>query len=190
MRVSLFAYALALLAPQVAHALPSFQLPIAVDRISGKPARGPSKSTLISQGWGLDGPKIHPLNSTAFDWWYWDAVAPDFSVGVVAIAFTTTPAGLWDYMPDTGSATWIGAWFTWANGTEKSYIFPADEFTVKTVQDGSSATLKGVDAGWSGRPDNSKYVVQFDEKKAGIKGTFTLNSVRRHTNLILSQSGS
>ena len=179
MRVALVAYALALLVPihVRAGAFPSF--PVSVTKIPGTPANAPSKSQLTSPGWGLDAPKVSPLNRTAFDWWYFDAVASDLSVTLVAIAFTATPAGLWEYMPDTGSATWIGAWFTWANGTQKSYVFPAPQMVVTSVQDGSSVTMQGVDAGWAGKPDNSKYVVTFDEKEAGIQGSFTLKSVRR-----------
>ena len=118
MRASLVACALALFAPISTGAIPT--LPIAVEKISGTPVKGPSTSQLVSQGWGLDAPKLSQLNGTAFDWWYFDAVASDLSVGVVANVYTAMPASLWDYMPDTGSATWIGIWFKWANGTGKA----------------------------------------------------------------------
>ena len=98
-----------------ARALPTSSL-LSID-VLGQSKPGAAKVQFTSDKWGLDAPKVLDANSTVFDWWYFDAVASDLSVGVVANVYTAMPASLWDYMPDTGSATWIGIWFKWANGT-------------------------------------------------------------------------
>lgn len=43
---------------------------------------------------GLDGPKITPVvNSTSYDWWYFDAVSNDASMGIVVVFYLSTDLG-------------------------------------------------------------------------------------------------
>lgn len=146
--------------------------------IPGTPSPNVSTVQFQSTGSQLDAPKLSPVNSTVFDWWYWDAVADDLSASVVLTVFTAEPSGLWTGIPITGSTTWFGAMFTFTNGTPWTVFLPADSLAVKTVGDGSSGSFSGIDVAWTGSSDMSKYVMSIDEPSAGIQGTFTLASVR------------
>ena len=151
------------------------QLSVSIDIIPGQTFMGPSSSQLASGTSGFDAPKVSHLNSTSFDWWYFDVVASDLSASAVFNVFTADITGLWPGLPAFSSAVWIAGLFSFPNGTDISIFLPADDLTVVTVENGSSGTLQGLNGGWKGTPNMSYYVVTIDEP--GIQGTLSLHSV-------------
>lgn len=150
---------------------------VSKDYISGNTTTGPSTVQFTSLSSGFDAPKVHELNNTAFDWWYFDAVASDLSASAVIVIFTAQQSGLWPDLPNLGTATWVSGLFTFPNATAADIFLPAESLTVLTVDDGSSGTLGGLNAGWAGTPDMSAYVFSVDEPDAGLQGSITLASV-------------
>ena len=159
-----------------ARALPTSSL-LSID-VLGQSKPGAAKVQFTSDKWGLDAPKVLDANSTVFDWWYFDAVAPDASANAVIIAFNADVSGLWTGSPVTGSTTWYCGLFSFPNGTVTGAFIPAEKLTVVTVEDGSSAAFTGVKGGWASTPDMKQSVVTVDEPDAGMQGTMTFNSVR------------
>jgi len=135
------------------------------------PYNGSVTAQLTSEAFGLDGPKLDHVNSTAFDWWYFDVVAPDLKSSIV-IAFFTTTAGGFPIISSTTDVTSAYIWYSFPNGTTGSMSFTADEAVVTTLGDGSSG--RWAESGWVGAPDLSSYVVTINSP--GIVGTMILNS--------------
>ncbi|KAK7008218.1 hypothetical protein R3P38DRAFT_3024000 [Favolaschia claudopus] len=73
----------------------------------------------------LDAPKVHPINASAFDWWYFDVVSSDPSslASVIVTFFTSSqaafPAGAFASSAtvtiegDNSSGAWHGTGFKW-----------------------------------------------------------------------------
>ncbi|KAK7416630.1 hypothetical protein QQX98_005101 [Neonectria punicea] len=51
---------------------------------------GPSIGDFISSAQGFDGPKVRPINNTAYDWWYFDVVSKDLKSNT-GITFLSAP---------------------------------------------------------------------------------------------------
>jgi hypothetical protein len=54
---------------------------------------GPSEGQFISYASGLDAPKVIPINASAYDWWYFDAVSDDAEESIVIVFYTASDTG-------------------------------------------------------------------------------------------------
>ena len=142
--------------------------------ISSTAAPGDSHANFVSSSYALDGPQVTPINSTSWDWWYFEAVAEDLKTSVVIIFYTALPTGFPFLLPST-FVTLVGFSATFANGTQFGVYLDAKDASVSTVQDGSSGVFEGAGS-WVGKPDMSLYQVQIDSPKNGVTGTFILRS--------------
>lgn len=127
---------------------------------------------------GLDGPKVKPVNSTTFEWWYFDAVSANISSGdlssVVVVFYTASPDG---FPTSDNDSTILDTSITgsFADGTPFSfYAFPA-EATISTEGDGSAGEWGGY-ADWDGITNPKRWVVKFNDSDYGISGEMVLQS--------------
>lgn len=178
--VTFFSEVLPLVSLLILPSLASPAVHAALDIISGQPRNGPSTVQFTSDSSGFDGPKIKNLNSTVFDLWYFDVISSDLQNSAVLVFFTAKPTGLFPGLPDLGTATWMLAEVTLADGSAFETLIPGDQLTVTTVGNGASGMLSGGVAGWQGSSDMSKYVVTINAPDSGITGTLTLESVCPH----------
>lgn len=151
---------------------------ISIDLIPATTSTGPSTVQLSSLSSGFDAPKVHALNSTAFDWWYFDVVSATADSSVVIVVYTAASSGLWPGVQDVGSAVYASISLSFPNGTQLSTGVVGTELVVVTDGDGSSGTLKGTGLSWLGAPDMSHYELIVDTPDVGITGTISFKSVR------------
>ena len=67
------------LTPVLAHTPRSSSSSHDVYYIHPKPENVTSNVEFKYSGTGLDAPKVEPVNTTTFDWWYFDAVSSDLA---------------------------------------------------------------------------------------------------------------
>jgi hypothetical protein len=141
---------------------------------------GPSQGEFISHSSGLDAPKIRPMNGSAYDWWYFDAVSDDAKASLVVVFYTASPTGFpAASFPSTVDSITIDAEFP--NGTSFAVSIPASSATIVTVGDGTTGVFEGAGSGWTSTPDMTRYLLTVDAPDFGIKGTFQLDSVSTQT---------
>ena len=142
---------------------------------------GESTAQYISGASGLDGPKVTPsINATTYDWWYFDALSSDASMGIVVVFYLSTDLGF-PFVPP-GSALSVDIFATFEDG---SLVFlplsdiPGDagSATITTNGDGASGVWEGTGFQFQGAPDLSSYTVTIDNPTLGISGTLDLKSV-------------
>lgn len=144
--------------------------------ISGQPSDGPSTVQFAAASSGFDGPKVTNLNSTTFDLWYFDAVSSDLAYTAVVVFFTAEPGALFPGAADLGTADYVEIFITTPDDSFVTAV-GADSLTVTTTGDGSSGALDGGEAGWTGQPDMSQYIVNINAPDEGITGTLSFTSV-------------
>jgi hypothetical protein len=137
---------------------------------------GPSNGQFVSSANGLDAPKVIPINSSAYDWWYFDAVSDDAEESIVILFYTVSVAGFaFGSNPTTVDSVSINAQFR--NGTSFSASIPASNATIVTVEDGTTGDFGGAGCGWTSTPDMTQYMITVDAPSYGVQGTFQLDSV-------------
>ncbi|KAJ7693085.1 hypothetical protein B0H17DRAFT_1060712 [Mycena rosella] len=126
-----------------------------------------STAQFTSAASGLDAPKIHPVNSSAFDWWYFDVVAsdPNSLASVVAIFYTTT-ANAFPFFPPSDSVTFVQITGTFENGTTFGTIVNADGATVRSDDNASSGDWHNSGFSWTHTRD-SAYTIVIDAPDIG-----------------------
>jgi hypothetical protein len=136
---------------------------------------GPSNPQFAFHDEELDAPELALVNATAWQWWYYDVVAPDQTTSFV-MAFFSSPSTAFPLLPPgLGSMDVVGIWGTFPNGTAFTNYVPADEVIITLDQDDSSGSWQGSGVEWSGA--GSSYVVTFDSVGLGVHGTLSLQSV-------------
>jgi hypothetical protein len=136
---------------------------------------GPSTARFVS-GTEFDGPQVSPINSTSWDWWYFDAVSPDLKTALSIVFYNALPSGFPFLAPsDTVTIATLDCIFE--NGTQFYAVLEASEAIITTVGDGSSGCFEGTGASWIGAPDMTTYRVEINSPKNGIVGTFELRSL-------------
>jgi hypothetical protein len=137
---------------------------------------GPSEGQFLSSATGLDAPKVKPINASAYDWWYFDAVSDDAEESIVILFYTVSVAGFtFGSNPTTVDSVSINAQFR--NGTSFSASIPASNATIVTVEDGSSGDFGGTGCSWTSTPNMTQYLIMVDAPSYGVQGTFQLDSV-------------
>ena len=148
----------------------------AIDFIPAAIQGGPSQGQFVSSGRGLDAPQIYPVNGSAYDWWYFDAVSDDAKASLVIVFYTASPAGFpAASFPSTVDSITIDAEFP--NGTSFAVSIPAGSATIVTIGDGTTGIFQGTGSGWTSTPDMTRYLLTIDAPSFGIKGTLQLDTV-------------
>ncbi|KAF7362587.1 hypothetical protein MVEN_00607400 [Mycena venus] len=123
-----------------------FHIPAAVHK-------GASTAEFRSSASGLDGPKVHSINSSAFDWCLHSPLLDRSDSVVVASIMVSFPNGtLWDATSNGNGAT------------------------VTVDGDSSSGTWHETGFSWIGSPA-SGYLIKIDAPHVNVKGTITFSPV-------------
>ncbi|OBT38732.1 hypothetical protein VE00_11002 [Pseudogymnoascus sp. WSF 3629] len=137
---------------------------------------GPSKGQFVSSASGLDSPKVIPINASAYDWWYFDAVSDDAQESIVIVFYTVSAAGFpGGSSPTSVNSVGINAQFR--NGTSFSVFIPATSATIVTVENGTSGHFRGTGCAWISAPNMARYLITVDSPNYGVQGTFQLESI-------------
>lgn len=156
--------------PAIASQIRTYHIPSAVSNHS-------STAQFTSTASGLDAPKIHPVNSSAFDWWYFDVVASaPHSLASVVVIFYTTTATAFPFFPPSDSVTLVQIAGTFENGTAFGTMLSADGATVRTDDTGSSGDWNNSGFSWTHGGD-SDYTIVIDAPDVGVKGNIDFRAV-------------
>lgn len=126
----------------------------------------------------MDAPKLDFINSSTFDWWYFDAVSPDAKTQVSILA-GTGDTKTYGFPFSLGSSTWAFVTAILPNGTIFEAPLIATQAEIEVAGDGSLGNFNGTRFSWSGKSDLSRYSVKFDNPAAGLVGTIEIKSVRQ-----------
>ena len=141
---------------------------------------GPSSAQFTYPGYGLDGPRIDHVNSTVFDWWYFDIVSDNVAEGdlssVVAVFHDGTSGGFQTLLesPNKLPMTLAG---TFPNGTIwRTYNFVSEAVV---VADETHSQGNWGDVGhWAVDVETGTWAASFDLLEThGVRGTFRLEQV-------------
>ncbi|KAL4945162.1 hypothetical protein BDV06DRAFT_231580 [Aspergillus oleicola] len=152
------------------------------------PAHSPPGRDTITQ-WvsgpsGFDSPKVHPINETSYDWWYFDVVAKPDALGqqpsITAIFHTTGNHGF-DTLHLRSNSSYpssnlVQVDLAWPNGTTESWMFFAGETVITVEKDGANGNFSKTGCSFEGAPDLSEYSVHIDAPEQGIAGSFRIRS--------------
>ncbi|KAJ7268380.1 hypothetical protein C8J57DRAFT_1181335 [Mycena rebaudengoi] len=144
--------------------------------IPGEVQNTTSHAQFTASAAGPDAPKIHPVNASVFDWWYFDVVSTDPTslASVVVVLYTTTPEAFPRGEPSGPVVASISGSFS--NGTLFSATTEGESATVTTGHDASSAGVwHNTGFSWSS-PRPSEYSITIDAPQIGVKGTIQFKS--------------
>ncbi|KAL2836924.1 hypothetical protein BJY01DRAFT_251717 [Aspergillus pseudoustus] len=173
--------------------VPTFSLSIALALFAG---RSVSQSTIvpadhgaeveshvqwISGADGFDGVKVHPINRTTYDWWYFDLVQElDAGVGNQAsMSITIRNSGQNGALPNNFTTdNFINLDMTWPNGSAHSWVLMAKDAVITTPEgaDGTSGVWLSSGVSFVGAPDLSRYEVYINAPEQGIVGSLFIES--------------
>jgi hypothetical protein len=137
---------------------------------------GNVKANTISKHGYLDGPQLSAVNSSSYEWWYFDAVSSDLLSSITIVFYTALASGF-GFITPTTDVTVVGLDFVFPNGTTDSIMLSASEAVITTEGQGSSADFKKSGAKWEGSPNLSWYTIKINAPESGVVGTFRLNSL-------------
>ncbi|TVY87058.1 Tyrosinase family protein, partial [Lachnellula willkommii] len=123
-----------------------------------------------------DGPQLSAINTTSFDWWYFDVVSPDLLTSLTIVFFTALNSSFPFLLPSSNVDV-VGVFYSFPNGTYDDIFLYASEVNITTDDNGSYGQYVGAGASWSGSPDLSHYEISIDSPENGISGTFTLDTL-------------
>ena len=150
-----------------------------VFHINAKPEKVPSEVEFTYSGTSFDGPKVRPVNTTTFDWWYFSAISSDIAGGDLSSAVVTfydaTPAGF-EALSNKTTKLEVSLTGSFKDGTPFGVdAFPA---TADVVTVGDASEGRWADYGmWKSSPDLTKREISFQDEASGTKGSMTLESV-------------
>lgn len=154
--------------------------PITVSQVKFPPINnGPSSVQFTYPGYGLDGPRVDNVNSTVFDWWYFDIVSenvPDGDLSSVVAVFYDGTSGGFQQLPESPNKIQMSLVGTFANGTAfRDYTLPA---TAVISADGTrSQGTWGEFGSWNGDIATGDWEFAFVDESQGINGSFTMEQV-------------
>lgn len=141
------------------------------------PIDGPVTAVYTSaENLAFDGPKLSSVNSTVFDWWYFDAVSED-GQDQVSVIFFHTDGTAQGFAQGFGTVNYILFTARFSNGTIYEQLLPGTTSTVTTSGDGASGVWSGTGAEFHGTPDLSRYTVILEDLGLDISGSMSLKSV-------------
>jgi hypothetical protein len=136
-----------------------------------------STALFTSSATGLDAPKIQPVNTSAFDWWYFDVVSTEpSSLASVVVVFFTSTATAFPFFAPSDSVTLAQITGSFPNGTSFGTIASADGATVTADENVSSGQWHGTGLSWQHTGDQT-YTIVVDAPDLGVKGTIEFHLV-------------
>ncbi|KAJ7636107.1 hypothetical protein DFH06DRAFT_1284258 [Mycena polygramma] len=115
-------------------------------------SNGTSQADFTSSSAGLNAPKIHPVNGSAYDLWYFDVVStdPTSHASVVVVFFDTAPEAF-PFVGSSNTTLLVSLAVSFPNGTLSSIgvtSVPSDSATVTEEGNGSDGTWHGSGFSW------------------------------------------
>ncbi|GFN11570.1 hypothetical protein AtubIFM54640_004026 [Aspergillus tubingensis] len=99
----------------------------------------------------LESPKLSEVNTTVFEWWYFDAISSTNPNASIVLTFFTTTATAFPAVPQNLSSVLLTyVWATLPNGTTVSQNIVPIDASVMGDRDVSSGGWEGT-GGWAGR---------------------------------------
>lgn len=134
----------------------------------------------------LDAPMLDLINSSVFDWWYFDAVSLKDPRESLVLTFFTATADAFPFLDSTEESVLIAyAWASFRNGSSWAGYIPATLATVDIGGNGeadgnvSSGLWKDTGFRWNSLiEDLSAYEVLVDSPELNVKGKLSFTSVR------------
>ncbi|KAJ5703304.1 hypothetical protein N7493_011693 [Penicillium malachiteum] len=141
----------------------------------------PNKALSTKSLLPLDGPQSSKINSSSFDWWYYDAVSSTDATESVTVTLFASSATACPWLDASESSVLIAyIWISFANGSSFEGYVPA---TLATVSGGgligvaSMGNWEGTGFSWVSIGDDfSDYEVIVDSDEMGIYGTLKLTT--------------
>lgn len=132
----------------------------------------------IYPGYGLDAPRVAPINGTVSDWWYFHAFSlnGDGDVSSVNFNFYTTSPGGYPLLQNKSTILDLEIFGSFPNGTN----YWANEYpqTASVMTAGSSSNGKwGPYGSWESSPDGKYWQLDFDMPTSELVGTVKIHSV-------------
>ena len=124
--------------------------------------------------------QVRPVNSSTYDWWYFDAVSSDVANGdlssVVVVFYDATPGGF-EALSNKTTKLETSITGSFKDGTPFGIsAYPAEAVV---ITEGDTSTGKWGDyASWCGSPDLKRWEIRFDDEKYGVSGSMRIESVR------------
>lgn len=138
-------------------------------------ASGSSNVQFVPEAFGFDGPKLDSANTSVFDWWYFQAMAPPLSSFV--IVFFTSTANVFPYLVNEDNVLPVWIWASFDNGTVVSMQTHAENAAIYTSGNGSTGIYDPIGMKWAGSRDMSTYHISVNNKELEIRGNFKISSV-------------
>lgn len=116
-----------------------FQFWTSTDTIQAAVVNSSTDNVLTSASYGLDSPKVTPINSTSWDWWYFDVVSEDAQSSAVLVLYTAPETGFAFSGAPAQSILEVSLALKVPEFPEPlSLVDFADNVTVVTVENGAS----------------------------------------------------
>jgi hypothetical protein len=80
---------------------------------------GNVEANTISTNSNLDGPQLSAVNSSSYEWWYFDAVSQDLKCAITIVFYTALASGF-GFIPPSTNVTVVGIDFLFPNRTTSS----------------------------------------------------------------------
>lgn len=133
----------------------------------------------------LDAPQLDVINSSTFDWWYFDAVAEDDPRESLVVTFFTATAAAFPFLdPQEESVLIAYAWASFANGSTWAAYLPATLAKIDIGKDDlgdgnwSSGVWEKTGFQWAALNEElSVYEVLIDSPELSVQGKLGLVSV-------------
>jgi hypothetical protein len=123
----------------------------------------------------LDGPKLSAINSTSWDWWYFDVVSPDLKNSITIVFYTALSTGVYVLIPSS-VVTVVGI-YPQINGNTSFFNLDASEAIITTINQGASGVFNGTGSSFTGSPDLSEYTISINSPENGVVGSVSLKSI-------------
>ncbi|KAH6955742.1 hypothetical protein BKA56DRAFT_738151 [Ilyonectria sp. MPI-CAGE-AT-0026] len=126
-------------------------------------------ATYVTKGSGgpFDGIKSDIINSTNFEWWYFDAISKSGDEGVAIWFMNANPTG-WGL--DLPTSNWMMFHARFADGDALDLILPGNTAILNEYGEGASGVWEGLGASFVGSKDLSQFSLSFDFPGKGIAG--------------------
>ncbi|EME38992.1 hypothetical protein DOTSEDRAFT_75627 [Dothistroma septosporum NZE10] len=131
----------------------------------------------VYPGYGLDAPRVTPINGTSSDWWYFHVFSlnGDGDVSSVNFNFYTTSPGGYPLLQNNATKLDLEIFGSFPNGTSywaNEYPDTAEVFTAG----GSSKGRWGSYGSWTSSPDAKYWQLDFDMPSSELTGSVKIYS--------------
>ncbi|KAK7055840.1 hypothetical protein R3P38DRAFT_2682331 [Favolaschia claudopus] len=147
-----------------------FQIPSAIQNKT-------SIAQFTSTSTPLDAPKVHPINASAFEWWYFNVVSSDpDSLASVIVTFFTSSQRAFPVLDPSDSVLAARIWVSFPNGTLAQAEAFASSATVTTASEGANSSGDWHGTGFRWTKVSSTYTIEIDALSVGVKGSIVMQS--------------